>query len=437
AEVLEKVAQKVAELPADAWIVGQGTYGQTMPSRQELDRVAPDHPVVLRWSMHRQIANSKALEVSGIDRDTPDPPGGRIDRGPDGNPTGILREAFDLFAIPPYPHDELREAIRKTLTEIFLKQGVTTVYALPATGSGVRAYQELWEQGNLPVRVHLNFTVAPGHQPLADAASLLKLGIRTGWGDDWLKVGAIKIFVDGDGEMSVTHGAGSDGEGDAGLTRTPEQLTREVTAFHRAGWQLWLHAIGDRAQDLALDAYEAALETAPRQDHRHRIEHMGIDLYEEALARAGRLGVIPVPTIAFLWADASVPAGETWYPLATLLEMGFKLPGNADSAGTQTFGINPMFSITRAVTRKSRTGTLISPEQAVSAMDAIQMHTIHAAYAGFEEETRGALEPGKLADLVVLSGDPLAVDPDQLMEIRPDLTMIDGTVRYRRSGAEL
>ncbi|MFQ5932405.1 MAG: amidohydrolase [Nitrospiraceae bacterium] len=436
-EVLARVAERVAEVPVGTWIVGQGTYGQPMPSREELDRVAPDHPVVLRWSMHLQVANSKALEVSDIGSDTPDPPGGRVDRDGDGNPTGIFREAFDLFAIPPYPHDELREAIRDTLTEIFLKQGVTTVYALPATASGVRAYQELREQGELPVRVHLNFTIAPGHQPLAELRSLLKLGIRTGLGDDWLKVGAIKVFVDGSGQAAVMYRR-PEGEKNFGLTRSPEQLKREVTDAHRAGWQLWLHAIGDKAQDIALDAYEAALEAHPRKDHRHRIEHMGNVLYEEdALARAKRLGVIPVPTVAFLWSNTSPPAEETRYSLATLLKLGFQPPGNADSAGTQTFSINPMFSLTRAVTRTSRTGVSISPEEAVSPMDVIRMHTAFAAYAGFEDTRIGSLAAGKLADLVVLSEDPLAVASGRFMKIRVDLTMIDGKVRYQRSGAEV
>ena len=437
AAVLEKVVRQAAKVPAGTWIVGQGTYGQPMPGREELDRALPDHPVVLRWSMHKQVANSKAFEVSGIDRDTPDPPGGRLERGPDGNPTGILLEAFDVLAIPPYPYDEVREAIRRTLEDIFLKQGVTTVYALPASAGGVRAFQDLWENGELPVRVHLNITAAPGHQPLADTPSLLKLGIRTGWGDDWLKIGAIKIFVDGSDAMSVNYGSRPEAGGDAGLPRSPEQLTREVTAAHGAGWQLWLHAIGDRAQDIALDAFEAALEAHPSADHRHRIEHMGNALFSrKALERARRLGIIPVPTVAFMWADGSVPAGEIWYPLTTLLEMGFQPPGNADSAGTQTFGINPMFSIERAVTRKSRTGASISPDEAVSPMDVIRMHTTYAARAGFEEKTRGSLEPGKLADLVVLSGDPLTASADQLMKIRADLTMVDGEIRYEREGAD-
>ena len=186
---------------------------------------------------------------------------------------------------------------------MYLKQGVTTVYELPATAGGVRAYQELHGRGELPVRVRLSFTISPGHQPLADLGDLLALGIRTGLGDDWLKVGAIKLFVDGAGAA-----AAMTGRENFGLTRSTEGLRQEVLDAHSAGWQLWLHAIGDEAQELALDAYEAALTAVPRDDHRHRIEHFGNALYGmESVARLKRLGIIPVPTVAFLWSNTVAP----------------------------------------------------------------------------------------------------------------------------------
>ncbi len=440
ADVLQKVEAKAAELAAGSWILGQGTYGQEMPSKQELDRVAPDHPVVLRWSMHRQIANQKALEASGVDARFPDPPGGRIDRGADGLPTGVFRESFDVFPIPPFPYDELREAIRETLAEIWMKQGVTTVYALPASTDAVRAFQQLRDEDRLPVRIQLSFTAAPGHQALGDMATILALGIRSGMGDDWLRIGAIKIFVDGDGEAAATYRREREGAANFGLTRSVAQLNSDVVAAHRAGWQLWLHAIGDKAQDLALDAFEAALEARPDDDHRHRMEHLGNYLADEAgeatLARARELGVIPVPTAAFMWGSRprrpDSPSTGSRYPFAKLLEMGFRPPGNADSAGTQTFSINPLFSLTREVLRTNRDGEPIDPEQAISPLDAIRMHTIWAARAGFEDDIKGSIEPGKLADLVVLTEDPLTA-PERLMEMRVDATIIDGVIRYRRA----
>ena len=440
AEVLQLVEAKAAELPVGSWILGQGTYGQEMPSKAELDRVAPQHPVVLRWSMHRQVANQKALEASGVDASFPDPPGGRIDRGPDGLPTGVFRESFDVFPIPPFRYDELQEAIRETLSEHWMKQGVTSVYALPASTDAVRAFHQLREEDRLPVRLRLSFTAAPGHQAFGDMATILALGIRSGMGDDWLRIGAIKVFVDGDGEAAATYRREREGAANFGLTRSVEQLNRDVVAAHRAGWQLWLHAIGDKAQDLALDAFEAALEARPDDDHRHRMEHLGNYIAGEAgeatLARARELGVIPVPTAAFMWGSRprapDAPSAGIRYPFARLLEMGFRPPGNADSAGTQTFSLNPLFSLTREVLRTNRDGDPIDPEQAISPLDAIRMHTIWAARAGFEDEIKGSIESGKLADLVVLTEDPLTA-PERLMEMRVEATIIDGVVRYRRT----
>ncbi|HJO03272.1 MAG TPA: amidohydrolase family protein, partial [Acidobacteriota bacterium] len=224
-----------------------------------------------------------------------------------------------------------------------------------------------------------------------------------------------------------------------GLTRSVAQLNSDVVEAHRAGWQLWLHAIGDKAQDLALDAFEAALEARPDDDHRHRMEHLGNymanEVGEATLARARELGVIPVPTAAFMWGSRprppDAPSPGIRYPFAKLLEMGFRPPGNADSAGTQTFSLNPLFSLTREVLRTNRDGEPIEPGQAISPLDAIRMHTIWAARAGFEDEIKGSIETGKLADLVVLTEDPLTA-PERLMEMRAEATIIDGVVRFRR-----
>ena len=180
---------------------------------------------------------------------------------------------------------------------MFLEQGVTTAYELPASAAGVAAYQDLERSGELPIRLQLGFTIAPGHQPLGDLDTLLATGLRTGFGNDRLRIGPIKIFVDGSGPSAATYLPDQPGL----LMRSGETLASEVLRAHRAGWQLWIHAIGDRAQDLALDALESALAIAPRADPRHRIEHLGNVWREPALERAKRLGVIPVPTAAFLW----------------------------------------------------------------------------------------------------------------------------------------
>ncbi len=433
-DVLETVKARAAELPPGTWIEGQGTYYQPMPTREQLDEALPDHPVVIRWSAHDVIANRKAMEVSGITRDTPDPPGGVIERGPDGAPTGIFRDARHLLDTPLPTYDDTVRVIPPTLRKLWLEQGVTSVYTMD-TLDGVRAYQELRDAGELPpVRLSISFMLRS-----FDLDSLISTGLRTGFGDNWLKIGAIKILFDGVwGTTAATHAPAYGTTDNFGnLSRSPEQLREEVEKAHAAGWQVWIHCNGDRAQDLALDAFEEALEKHPRDDHRHRIEHFANFMVDDKiLDRMEELNVIPVPQASFIWRTTNEllqqPGRPRLYILKTLIDRGFRPPGNADSVGTQPFSINPMFSFTRAVLRTSKFGTEVDPDEAVSVMDAIKMHTIWAAYSGFEEDIKGSLEVGKLADMVVLSGDPLSVSPDQLMSIKADITIVDGKVVYER-----
>ena len=298
-DVLETVKARAAELPPGTWIEGQGTYYQPMPTREQLDEALPDHPVVIRWSAHDVIANRKAMEVSGITRDTPDPPGGVIERGPDGAPTGIFRDARHLLDTPLPTYDDTVRVIPPTLRKLWLEQGVTSVYTMD-TLDGVRAYQELRDAGELPpVRLSISFMLRS-----FDLDSLISTGLRTGFGDNWLKIGAIKILFDGVwGTTAATHAPAYGTTDNFGnLSRSPEQLREEVEKAHAAGWQVWIHCNGDRAQDLALDAFEAALEKHPRDDHRHRIEHFANFMVDDKiLDRMEELNVIPVPQASFIW----------------------------------------------------------------------------------------------------------------------------------------
>ncbi|HEY7818457.1 MAG TPA: amidohydrolase family protein, partial [Vicinamibacteria bacterium] len=295
AEILAKLEARASELPKGSWIVGQGTYAQPMPTRAELDRELPDHPVLLRWSAHDYLINRRAAEASSITKDTPDPEGGTIEHGPDGEPE-ILRETATRLAKVPVPsYSEMREAIRSSLHDLFLAQGVTTVYEMPHGPEPVRIYQELHDSGELPVRLSVSFFIGPGYA--FELEDLLSTGVRTGFGDDWLRIGAIKVILDGAGVSAATYdrnpGTGSRGT----LSRTPELLAAQVLAAHKAGWQIWIHAIGDRAQDIALDSFEAAQKELPRADARHRIEHFGNAVLhkggEERYERMERGRIIP------------------------------------------------------------------------------------------------------------------------------------------------
>lgn len=419
AAILEKVRQRVAAVPLGTWVIGQGTFGQEMPTPAELTREFPNHPVVLRWSRHSYVVNKKALDVSGITRSTPDPQGGKIHKARDGEPTGMLEEAFDLLKIPPYPPAELRAGIEKALNEQYLQQGVTSVYDMPGN-QAIPQYEALHKAGKLPVRLRVTYTMWPGSQSQMDFDSFLNSGLRPGQGDEWLKVGSIKLFVDGVDENFKTPMA---------------TLLSHVRKAHEAGWQLLMHANSPRTQDMAMDAVEAALKASPRADHRHRIEHLGGSLDEPRLQRAKQLGLTPVPTPGGIRGLGARPSTVVRMPYKSLLAMGFRPPGSSDTAGTRTDWINPLPNIHLLVTRLNGRGVATNPEEALPVTDALRVYSLFGAYSGFEETLKGSLETGKLADLVVLSDDVLSVPAARLADVKVDATMVDGLIRYERTGA--
>jgi hypothetical protein len=441
ADILTRLRERASEIPPGTWIVGQGTYNQPMPTREEIDRAVPDHPVVLRWSAHDLLINHKAVEVAGL-ANAPDPTNGigRIERTPSGEPA-ILRDTGIELPIPRATYEQMREWIPQTLRDFYLSKGVTSVYDMSSPDIAYRIYQELKGKGELPVRLLLSYRYT-------DVDSLLRVGIRTGLGDDWLRIGAIKFHQDGVwGTTAATYHPAWKGSGTTwvaenygGVRFEQEELDRRVLAAHRGGWQVWTHANGDRAQDMILTAYEAAQAASPRPDARHRIEHFAHFLVqdqrtEERLARMKRGGVIPSPQVAFLWrlTDEGVEEPNVkFFPMKTLLDRGLRPAGGSDTLGTQNFATDPWFSISVAVNRKTKYGTPVQMEEAISVMDAIRMFTTWAAYGGFEETIKGTIEPGKLADLVVVSSDPLTAPPESLADIRADLVVLDGRVAYER-----
>jgi len=440
AAVLARVREQVESLPPGSWVVGQATFGQELPTREELDRVAPDHPVALRRSMHQVIANSRALALGGIDRHTPEPAGARIERDGSGEPTGLLEEGFDLLPTPRAGYKELKESLRRMLHDLFLAQGITTVYELPISAQAIRAYQELRREGRLPVRLALWYTLPPGHQPIITIDEIERIGLQTGFGDDWLSFGGVKIFVDGDGKAALWFDQLTGRPSEWGLvTRTYQELTELLARAFRAGVQPWIHAVGDAAQEMAIDALADVTRMFPeRADHRARIEHVGNERVDpRQLERIRAVGAIPVPTAAFLHSmpddhEAQLAPNERAFIYRTLIDQGFHPPGNSDTAGTQPFAINPFYGIYCLVARKNRNGVQICPEEAIEPEEALRVYTAFSAYSGFQDRSRGTIEPGKLADMAVLSADPLQTAPDDLLSIQVQMTILDGKVAFRR-----
>jgi predicted amidohydrolase YtcJ len=443
-DIVESIREAVEEKGEGEWILGRGyddfkLAEKRHPNRWDLDRAAPDNPVIItRLCGHISVANSLALELVGITKDTKDSEGGEIDRDPEtGEPTGVLRggaRAPIRGILPPPDLEKLKTGIELAAEE-FLARGVTSV-----SDAGVRdpltvkAYQAAVRDG-IPIRVNLMMS-----RDVLDHLS--ELGVETGFGDERLRIGAIKMVFDGSfsGRTAAMFEPFKDTPGNMGiLYASQEELDEGVLASHEAGFQVGVHAIGDRAISGVLDAYEAALKRLPKADHRFRIEHCGINS-PEIVSRIKSLGVIPVPQPIFLWGEGeSYRAGldgerADWaYPVKTWMDEGITVALSSDCPATSGEElISPLLGIHVAVNRKTDAGNDIGPAQRIGVEEAIRAYTLNGAIATFEEGTKGSIEPGKLADLVVLSEDPTKVALGAIRDIGVEMTIVGGRITYRK-----
>lgn len=438
-EIVEAVARRARDTTPGEWIRGRGYDDNKLAERRhltrhDLDAVSPRHPVMIRnASGHMCVVNSVALRQAGIGRGTPSPFGGHIDVDAGGEPTGLLQEtAQSLLGVPflPADKDELRRYLH-TAGQAYLAAGVTSGHEAGIfSPAEFGVLQDAWAEGTLALRTYMMI-----RNPMIDA--LEGVGLHTGFGDDWLRVGSIKIVSDGSliGRTAAVsspfqHAAGDD----LGLAMfTQAELDDLVWRGHREGWQMAIHAIGDRAIGMCLDAYESALRRLPRPDHRHRIEHCGI-LRPDLIARMASLGVIPVgqpPFIAefgdgFL-AHLGAERSQLTYPLRSLLAAGIPVAGSSDSPVSS---YQPLLGIQAAVTEKTMTGADFAPEEALTVEEAIALYTRNAAYAAFDEDKKGSITPGKYADLAVLARDPRAGPPEAIAGIPVAATIQGGEFVY-------
>jgi hypothetical protein len=453
-EALARVAARGAETPPGHWLRGRG-WDHTLwggsglragdfPTRHDLDRVAPDHPVFLpRKCGHAGWANSRALALAGITADTPDPYGGSIDRDPrTGQPTGILKElamdlVFRLFREPTL--EEATAAIRAALPRAH-RAGLVGVHTMEGAGS-FRAFQQLQASGELTMRVLMQI-------PEDNLDAAIQAGLRSGFGNERLRIGGVKLFADGALGARTAHMlAPFEGEPtNYGIpVATAEHLAEVVGKASRAGIASFVHAIGDAANRVVLDAVaearkeEAVSVNASRTTHyalRHRIEHAQIT-HPADVPRFAELGVIasmqPIHATQdmlaadALWGKRSAHA----YAWRSLLDAGAVVAFGSDSPVED---LNVMKGIHAAVTRRRPDGTPGPAgwygEQRVSVEEAVYAYTAACAYASGEEAIKGSLTPGKLADLVVLSQDIFAIDPMAIQETEVVGTMVDGTWVY-------
>ena len=443
-EIVELIRQKAAITPPGTWIVAQGYDQENLaekrhPSRLDLDAATTEHPVIVMRSCHHILAtNSAGLALAGINASTTDPDDGTIDRDEHGEPTGILRDgAMDALqrARPVLSDDDVLDAI-VTGGKIWRNHGVTSVAdAGPGVpfGQAFAAFQRARARGVLPVRVYAMMLI---NDTLDE---LIELGISTGFGDEWLRVGNAKLYTDGSigGRTARMGYPYADEESNVGLwMEDPEGMKAKMIRAHRAGFQQGHHAIGDAAIWLLLDAYEEMLREYPVANFRPRIEHSSI-LTEEMLDRIQKIGAVPIPGTTFLYdmlpvylANLGKDRIRYAYAMNTFRQRGIVAAASTDSPVCL---VNPMIGIQMMMTRRDRNGDEIYVEERLSLDDAIRAYTWNGAYASHSEHEKGSLEVGKLGDIAIFETDLRSVDPLSLKNVRADYTIADGEVVYSRS----
>ncbi len=432
AGIQQAIRERAARTPAGQLIRGF-KYDDTKTSegrklnKSDLDAAAPAHPVVVvHRGGHTAYVNSKLLEMSDIHEKTPNPPGGMIVRDGAGRLTGELRETatYALRApVPPASRDDRREGVR-LMTRLFAQAGITSAHDAQGSPDDLRAYQDAHERGHLSCRVYtlINYR-------WLDA--MIAAGVRTGFGNDWCRVGAVKLTSDGSiSERTARLRDPYIGRpGDRGIqVMTEAELYEYALKAHLAGWQIGTHANGDEGIDVALRVYERLQREHPRRDPRFRLEHCTM-IDDGLLGRIKALDAIPTPfwTYVYYHGEKMSDYGEErlnrMFAMRSFLDRGIRVaPGSDYVPGPY----DPMMALQSCVTRTDTRGKVWGPKQRIGVAEAIRASTIHGAWASFEEDSKGTLEPGKLADLVVLSRDPLASEPSRLMEIKVERTMAGG-----------
>ena len=429
-EIQRKLLDYAEKNPDKKWILG-GRWDQERfsekryPTCWDLDAAVADKPVFLtRVCGHVGVVNSKALQLANITEETVIE-GGKIDLDQKtGKPSGVLREnALELVwkAVPKPTSKDLEEACAQACSNA-VEAGLACVHWMIGSSEEVRAIQRLHAEGKLPLRVVLGI-------PIERLEDLVCLGLQTGFGNDMVKIGFVKILADGSlgGHTAALKEPYSDKPETCGMMLyEQEELNRLVSKAHKSGLQVAIHAIGDLAIDIVLKVFERTLKEFPKKDHRHRIEHCSV-LSPKLIKRMSHLELVasvqPHFVVSDFWAVDRVGKirGRWVYPFKTLIGEGLIVASGSDCPVEP---INPILGIWAAVARKS------SPEEALTVEEALRTYTINAAYASFDEEKRGTIEVGKLADLTILSDNLFKVQPNDIKNIKVNMTIVDGKIVY-------
>ena len=454
AEIVEAVREKAEATPKGEWIVGSGTFmvysgwddtrlkEQRWVTRQDLDPVSPRHPVLLiKDGGHAVVLNSHALRLAGIAKDTPDPKG-QIVRDPDtGELTGAILKLATAVAseLLPIPTEEKRIQAALSASDQLLRMGTTTIADASSTAETIPIFRAMYEQSRGPLVSTILDPVVPLDKGLEASLDFVRSWhVKSGFGDENIKLGSLKFFVDG-GVTSRTAWFSRSYKGRPdyfGVSEVDkETLFETVRVADHLGWQLHFHTCGDAAAELVLQALEAAQKENPSRERRHLMTHLYV-LSQEQMERMRRLGVVAVLQPNFVYAlgeHMRAVLGEDQLahliPFRSLLEAGVSVALSADGHPQE-----PLYGVYAAVARETKTGHVLGPEEAVSVMEALRAYTRTSAYARFEEGRRGSLETGKLADLIVLDRDIRAVPAGEIKETQVLLTLKDGKVVFNHLG---
>ncbi|MCH2347525.1 MAG: amidohydrolase [Pseudomonadales bacterium] len=401
-------------------------------NRFDIDEVVPNHPAVVgHRGGHTGVYNSMALALAGVTSETPDPPGGRFYRDSNGVLTGLAAERARYVFNSLIPSDSTREQRRdgvKLITELMTKAGLTSVHQTGASRNDMIAYQDARADGGMRFRMYL----FPRVQLFED---LVNAGIRTGFGDEVLRIGAVKFSADGSAsERTMRMSTPFEGRPDdyGILTMSQEEIHEAVENAHRNDFQIGIHANGDVTIELVLNAYERVQRLWPRNDPRHRIEHCSL-VNPALLQRIKDLGVIPAPFYTYVhyhgnkWVEYGEEKMRWMFAHKSFLDYNIPVAPASDYTPGP---FEPMMALQSMVTRKDFDGRVWGPNQRITIDQAMRICTLNGAYASFEENIKGSITAGKLADFVILADDPHDVDPDNIKNIEIVRTVVGGTTMY-------
>ena len=433
-EIQAAIRQRAGRTPAGNWVLGF-KYDDTKTSDarpltlEDLDVAVSNHPIRIEHrGGHTAYVNSIALKMAGVSETTADPPGGRFDRDPatgrlNGRVSENARSVVEKLIPSTHSQDDYREAV-KLISRMMSKTGITSVHDAYGTPEDLLGYQDAYQAGDLTVRVYCLI----GYHHID---RMINAGVRTGLGDEWVRVGAMKLTCDG----SISERTARLSEPYVGrpndhgiLVMTEDDLYTYARKAHEAGWQIGVHANGDVAIDQVLRVYERLQRELPRRDPRFRIEHCTV-VNDALVERIRALGVIPTPfsTYVYYHGEKMIHYGPErlnhMFAVRSFLDAGVKVTQASDYPPGP---FEPMMALRSEVTRVDRKGNLWGPRQRVTVEEALKVGTLNGAYASFEEKLKGSIEPGKLADLVVLGRDPLREDPLSLIDIPVERTMAGG-----------